>query len=462
MHDRNYFIMSKNKSYFFLRNLYKSLWLNHYGNISLNKEKPLLLILLFFNIFFSGFTHVSTAQIEEYIAPQLKTVQLNRVGWEFSYPLLILNTQQQLQLTFDEPGSDVNNYYYTITLCDADWNIAPVMVTEYIVGITENPILNYEYSFNTTFDYVHYQLKFPNKDIKLTKSGNYILTVYEDNNKESPVLIKHFMVVEPLVTIIPQLTYAAQSSLRDAFQEIDFKVSHQGFSIQDPMQEIKATIIQNGRTDNKITNLRPLFILNNLLDFNYNRVALMEGGNEFRYVDLRSTRFLSERIKEINFIDPFYHYTLFPDFPRNKESYRYYSEINGRFKVEVSEYDNDNLQADYAFVHFQLKTDFPQPSQKVYINGALTNWQLNETSEMMYNAQNNAYEKTLLLKQGYYNYQYLVRETGDEVGQVCPMENCFQQTENDYLILIYYKPSGARSDRIIGAHTINTLRGRAQ
>lgn len=454
--------MSRQNSYFLLRNSHKWLWLNHYGNFSLKRKTKASSILLILNICLPTFFSICNAQVDEFVSPKLKTVQLNRTGWDLSYPMYILNTQQQLQLTFDEPGSEVKNYYYTITLCDADWNIAPVMITEYIKGIPENPILDYEYSFNTTFDYIHYQLNFPNSDINITRSGNYLLKVYEDGNKENPMLIKHFMVVDPLVTIVPQLKYAAQSSMRDSYQEIDFKVSHEGFSIQDPMQEIKATIIQNGRTDNKITNLRPLFVLNNLLDFNYNRVALMEGGNEFRYADLRSIRFLSERVKEVEFMDPFYHFTLFPDFPRRKDNYRFYSEINGRYKVEVSEYDNDHLQADYAFVHFSLRTDYPQPSQKVYINGELTNWQLNEGSEMVYNAQRNAYEKTLLLKQGYYNYQYLIRENGEEPGQACYMENCFQQTENDYLILIYYKPVGERSDRLIGAHSINTLRGQSQ
>src|SRR5690554_2577603 len=166
--------MSRQKSYFLLRNCHKWLCLNHYGNLSLTKEKRTLLILLIFNLFLITDTSICNAQMKEFISPQLKTVQLNRTGWELSYPLYILNTQQQLQLTFDEPGSEVKNYYYTITLCDADWNIAPVMITEYIQGIPENPILNYEYSFNTTFDYIHYQLTFPNSDINVTRSGNYL------------------------------------------------------------------------------------------------------------------------------------------------------------------------------------------------------------------------------------------------------------------------------------------------
>ncbi len=427
-----------------------------YRKISLNKVKKTFIVLLFFNIFYVFNCVKTSAQVEEFIDSRFKTVFLNRVGWELSYPLITLNSQQQLELSFDELGGEVRNYYYTLTLCDANWNPAPLMPTEYIIGVPENPILDYQYSFNTTFDYVHYNLRIPNRDISFTKSGNYILTVFENGKIEEPLMVKRFMVVEQFVTIAPIIKFAAQSSSRGAYQEVAFEVLHKGFKIQDPMQEIQATIIQNGRTDNTITNLRPLYVQYEKLDFNYNRETLMEAGNEFRYVDLRSFRILSDRLDNIDFVDPFYHFTIVPDFSRQNDSYHYFPDLNGRYVVEVREYDNPKTEADYAFVHFLLKTNYPKPYQKVYINGALTNWQLNDAAEMSFNADINAYEKTMLLKQGYYNYQFLVKEDGQTSGDVCYFENCYQETENDYLILIYYKPLNARNHQLIGAQNINS------
>ncbi len=435
---------------------YKSLNMKHYRNFSLNKKKKLLFIFLFFNIFYVLNTPFLKAEIEEFINPRLKTVLLNRIGWELSYPLITLNSSQQLQLKFDELGGEVNNYYYIITLCDANWEKASLMTTEYLRGVPEQPILEYEYSFNTTFDYVHYTLNFPNNDLQVTKSGNYIISVYEDSDKENPLIIKRFMVAEQLVTISPTIKFAAQSSRRGAYQEVGFEVLHQGVNIQDATQEVEATIIQNGRTDNMISGLKPLYVQHEKLNFNYNRETLMEAGNEFRYADLRTFRFVTDRVHSIEFVDPFYHFTLYPDFSRKDESYHYFPDINGRYKIEVREYDDYHTQADYAFVHFYLREESPNLLQKVYINGALTNWQLNETAEMDYNPDINGYEKTLLLKQGYYNYQYIVKDGYSDSGDVCYYENCYQETENDFLILVYYKPMNERNHRLIGVQNINS------
>ncbi|MGQ1946247.1 type IX secretion system plug protein [Geofilum sp. OHC36d9] len=415
------------------------------------------MIFTIFNIAFINQANIK-AQIPEYISPALKTVQFHRNDWVLSYPIFKLNSDQTLTLSFDEPGSGIKNYYYKITLCDADWQASALMTTEYITGIPSNPITDYDFSFNTTFDYIHYRLTIPNSNINVTRSGNYLLTVYENGHEATPVLIKRFMVTETVVTVLSSTLNTAQSSIRKAYQEIDFKVEHKGFNINNPMDEISATIIQNGRTDNIIHGLKPLFVRKEELDFNYNREVIMEGGNEFRYADLRSTRFVTDQVASIDFVDPFYHFTLFTDLPRQPDSYHYQQDINGKYLIEVTEYDDDELQADYAFVHFSLKIARPQPAQKIYLNGALTNWQLNENSLMTYNAQQNVYEKTLVLKQGYYNYQYLVQEDDNSKGELFPIENSFQETENDYLILIYYKSMNDRCDRLIGTQSINTLR----
>lgn len=457
MQNRNSFIMRAKKQYQSLLINLNLFCLINYRNLSLNNLKSTLLIFTIFNIAFINLTNIK-AQIPEYISPSLKTVQLHRNDWVFSYPIFKLNSDQTLTLSFDEPGSGIKNYYYKITLCDADWQASALMTTEYITGIPSNPITDYDFSFNTTFDYIHYELTIPNSNINVTRSGNYLLTVYENESEETPVLIKRFMVTETAVTVLSSTLNTAQSSMREAYQEIDFTVEHKGFNINNPMAEISATIIQNGRTDNIIQGLKPLFVRDGELDFNYNREVIMEGGNEFRYADLRSTRFISDQVASIDFVDPFYHFTLLADRPRQQDSYHYQQDINGRYLVEVSEYDDDELQADYAFVHFSLRVERPQPSQKIYLNGALTNWQLNENSLMTYNAQHDVYEKTLVLKQGYYNYQYLVQEGDNSKGELFPIENSFQETENDYLILIYYKSINDRCARLIGTQSINTLR----
>lgn len=417
-------------------------------------HETLLFLFTFFNILTLHNLTAQTTGSPEFISPNLKTVQFHREGWSFSYPIFRLNSDQSLILTFDEPGTQIKDYYYSLVLCDKDWSEADLMTTDYLNGAPLQQLSDYSFSFNTTFDYIHYRLSVPNNNIQPLRSGNYLLKVFENARMEKPVLVKKFLVVEPNVTIRSAIRNTASSSIRSTHHEIDFEVLHPGFTIRNPVTEVSVTIEQNGRNDQIITDLKPLFFRDGVMDFNYNRETLMEGGNEFRYLDLRSTRFLSERIKELSFMDPFFHATVAIDSPRSAFSYQYRKDINGRYYIEVQEYDNPGIEADYIFTHFSLLPEDPSPFQTIYLIGALTNWQMNQQSQMVYNPNNKRYELTLLLKQGYYNYQYLAVENGKTT--LGPLEGNFEQTENDYLILVYYKGIEDRYHRLIGAEVINS------
>lgn len=437
------------------KNIYTLLIISIKETICLKFMLKCLFILTLFNTTTHPVGATEPAYASEIISPNLKTVQFHRYGWPLSHPIIRLNSDQKLILTFDELGSTVKNFYYTIILCDINWNESALMGTEYLKGNPINPLADYSFSFNTTFDYVHYQLILPNTDIVPTRSGNYVVKLFEMNNPNNPVLVKKFMVVESIATIKSSIRSTASSTIRASHHEIDFEILHPGFTIHNPIDEISVTIMQNGRTDNLITELKPIFFRDGFMDFNYNRENLMEGGNEFRYIDLRSTRYLSDRVKAMEFLDPFYHAIVSVDYPRPKFSYQYRKDLNGRFYIEVSERDNPNIEGDYMFTHFTLKPENPSPFQKIYLNGSITNWQSNATSEMVFNKENNCYEKTLLLKQGYYNYQYLVLENGNTT--LTPIEGNYEQTENDYLIFVYYKSIGDRVHRLIGAEVINSV-----
>jgi hypothetical protein len=307
-------------------------------------------------------------------------------------------------------------------------------------------------------DYVHYNLVFPEIGNKITLSGNYIIKVFENYDEDKPVIIKKFMVVEPVASIRANIRHTPQSLVSASFQEIRFEVEHPSFEIRNPIDEISATIIQNGRTDNVIKNIRPQFFKNGFMDFNYIREITMEGGNEFRHVDLRSRRFIVDNVREVKYIDPFYHIFVTPDISRKTASYRFERDLNGRYFIEVSEYQNNDIEADYFYVHFSLKEDFPERWEKVYINGNLSYWLQNQYSEMIYNINERAYELTLLMKQGFYNYHYLKVSKGDTKGTLYDYEGNNTQTENDYLILIYYKGVSDRCHRLIGAETFNSIK----
>ncbi len=412
------------------------------------------LFFLFVTIFF-----VSGQNENSYFKKSsIKTVQLYKLGWKMSFPIIQLNSDDQLVLSFDDLCEDTKNYNYTIVHCDHNWNLSDLLETEYMTGFAQNPLNDYQFSFNTTYIYTHYKLVFPNQDFQILKSGNYLVKVYEDNDKENPVLSWPFMVYEPLVQIEPRIKYSTTSSRYREMQEVDFSIFHPRFIIDNPSDEIKVKIMQNGRLDNQVKDLKPVFIRAGELVYDYNRENVFEGGNEFRWLDIRSIRFAPEYVEAINFHDPYFHVELFPSSPRYNKSYFYKKDLNGKYYIKVREYDDADIEADYVYVHFSLPRREPFNDGDVYVLGGLSDWKLNESNKMIYNVENMSYELTLLLKQGFYNYQYAFKKYGKSKASLKTLEGTFSQTENDYRILVYYKRTGDYYDHLIGVSISNSLK----
>ncbi len=389
---------------------------------------------------------------------KIKTVQLHKEGWAQSYPILDLGSSTNLVLSFDELISESKNYNYSVQHCDANWEPSFLQEAEYIVGINQNPILDYDFSFNTTIDYVHYKVTFPNEDFSITRSGNYIIKVYEDFDIDHPVLTWRFMVVEQKVNINANIRFAVNAEIRKLMQEIHLTISHPSMQIPDPLQELKVNIYQNNREDNALKNIQPQFIRKGEIEYRHNRELLFEGGNEYRWLDLRSIRFLNEKIRDITFHDPYYHVELTPDAILGDASYFYRSDFNGRYLIELQEKQRDaDLESDYVMVHFKLPRKTTYPGSNVYLMGGLTNYTLTDYNKMTYNDITRCYETSLLLKQGFYNYLFGVKSKYQEKASLASIEGSFSQTENDYLIVVYYRGISDNYDRIIGINQVNSL-----
>lgn len=441
--------------YFFNKPFFNPLNSRNVSAFKLYMSELLKMCLVIFLVF-----HFQNTESKNpvHTSANVHTVQLHKKGWTMSQPIIQLRGTEQLTLTFDDFAYESKNYQYTIMHCDSNWEESDLMQTEYIQGFMPNPVLNYQYSFNTTHDYIHYELDFPNEDIQLKLSGNYIIKIYESGNEENPVLARPFYVVESLVQIVPRIKYTANSNLRQSMQEVNFKLVHPNFSINNPRDDIKVIIQQNGRWDNRNTELKPLFVRSNELVYEYNRENLFDGGNEYRWLDIRSTRFAAEHVEAISFHDPHYHFTLFADKNRGKRSYFYREDFNGKYYIDVRENRDPVIEADYVYVHFKLPVDVPFIDGNMYVSGGITDWQLNASNKMEYNFQTRMYEKTLLLKQGFYNYQYLFLENGKTKAEVERFEGNYGQTENDYIIYVYYRDISESYQRLIGVNISNSLK----
>lgn len=388
----------------------------------------------------------------------IKSVQLFLLEDELSNPVLTLDSETPLVLKFDDLSGEVKDYSYTFIHCDADWNESIIMQNEYLDGFAENPLDDYEYSKNTTVSYINYYLSIPNEDVSFNYSGNYALVIFEDNDRGKRVLVKRFQVLEPLADIEANIKKATFDAFNGSNQELDFEVYMNQLVIHDANKEVKVVLTQNNRWDNAIRNLKPRYIKDHSLTYDYNKENVFPGGNEFRWFDIRSIKNKGENVESIKFFRPYYHASLVTDKLRSNERYSSYKEMNGNFAIESNDFQRENYdtECDYVLVHFTL----PLPNQlvggSVNVFGAFTNWNANKSNEMTWDKLYKRYELTMLLKQGYYNYEYVYVPAGLTVADAGNLEGDFYDTENDYQIYVYYRKMGDLYDRLVGFQELNS------
>jgi hypothetical protein len=389
---------------------------------------------------------------------KIKTVQLYKEEWNLSYPFIKYNSGEKLILHFDLLGDNIDNYYYTFIHCDKDWKKSDIFPTDYMEGFAENPIEDYKPSFNTTVNYIHYKLIFPNDRVQLKLSGNYILLVYPMNEPDNPVLSQRFIITEDVAGINIAAHRPRMTADINTNQQIDFTVDFSNVRITDPYRDVYAFVLQNGRWNNAKRNLKPEFYSNNELKYSsLSDKNIFPGGNEFRYFDIKSIRYQSQYVRKIDFLISNYHVYLFPSENREFKPYFYWEDFNGKYYIAVQEEKNPETDADYVYVYFTLPSKYPVEGGKMYVSGALNNWSFDSNNVMSYNTSDGAYECIMLLKQGWYNYEYYFKKDGAEDGIATKFEGSHYETENDYTVLVYYRNPRDRYDRVIGVQTINTL-----
>lgn len=389
----------------------------------------------------------------------IKSVQLYVDGFLTSFPFLDINANTPLVLSFDDTDADAKNYVYTVVHCDINWQPSNLAEMEYIDGFVEDRIEDFQFSFKTLLPYTHYWLTLPNRNMSFTKSGNYLLKVYDNENGKKLVITRRFVIVEPGVQVGIQMVRPNAVSKMRTHQELDFVVDFQQLNIRSPQQEIRAVVLQNGRWDNAIYDIKPFFTRTTQLIFDYQDKIVFPAGKEFRYLDLRSLRIANEIISNIDQIGNTFDVTLFSDTKRFNQVFLNRRDINGQYIIESFDQQDSDLAGNYADVLFSLKSPEPYYDHDVYIFGELSDWKIDPRYKMAYNNVINGYVGKVSLKQGYYDYAYAVvpREGKDKTPDMGEIEGNWYETENQYTVLVYYRPFGERYDRVVGVSTINSI-----
>jgi len=379
----------------------------------------------------------------------IKSVRLFPFNEPLDYPVIELNSNQTLQLLFDDLDGGFTNYSYTLLHFNHNWKPSDLEPYEYIDGFSEANIFNYQHAYNANVDYTHYWLTFPNNEMTITKSGNYLLLVYENGKQLQPVLTKHFYVKESLTKVKNR---SNAFMLNNFF--IDFLVDAKSIKSTNPYQEFKVNIVQNGILSQSVKGLSCNYVSNGELVFNQVRKGALNPAESYRYFDLSSIKFLSKRMDSLEEQDKQIEVTLKTDNLNNSNFNNF--NLAGNYYVDILSTFNDELQANYVDVNFSFFSDAPYENANVYVTGAFCSFMCNRQNSLSYNYENQQYEGTYLFKQGFYNYTYFL--IADDTEQVIPINNTttYYDANNNFQMLVYYQPFGQRYERLVGYETFNS------
>ena len=386
----------------------------------------------------------------------INTVLLYPIGFEMGNPLIHLNNKDSLLLSFDDLTDSPKNYMYSLIHCNADWTPSDLLQNEYLEGFYEEPLFNYDFSFNTIQPYVHYHAVIPSNNMRPTLSGNYLLIVYPESEKDKPILSKRMMVMDKKVSVEGRVKRATDLEQRNYQHEIDFSILHTGYTIDNPFGDIKILITQNDRWDNALSGMEAVFVKDNEITYDYEDENCFDGGNEYRFFDFQSLRYLSERLANISFENDTNKVTLRTDNERRFQRYsNLVQDINGKRLIRVQEGSRNHIEADYALVKFTLPYQHEITHGELYVHGQISDYGFPESHKMHFNEEKGLYEATIYLKQGYYNYEYVFKK--NEGGSLSRfIEGTHYQTVNDYKIYIYHRPTGEQYDQLIGIQKLTS------
>lgn len=365
-----------------------------------------------------------------------------------SPPVIRLGTNDRILVKFDEIGEDNSYLEYRLIHCDADWQPSRLIESEYLEGFNSVRIEDYAYSTATFVHYVNYLIAFPNEELQIKHSGNYLLQVYDPERPEETLLQTRFQVTENIARIEGNVTSRTDMGHNTYWQQLAFEIDCQGIGEFNPYQDIIVYVTQNDREATKRRIMTPLRVSGDKIIYEHLNDLVFGASNEYRRFESVSNSFPGMRVDSLRYMGSNYHVWLKVDEPRQSASYSYDQTQHGRFLVREYNSTDSDIGADYITVHFLLEC--PElPSYDIYLDGEFTHDRMDKENQLTYDHRVGGYVAEVPLKQGAYNYQYVTRSRQTGEISTSTIEGDKYETLNEYGIAVYFRPPGARADRLI-------------
>ena len=371
--------------------------------------------------------------------PTIKTlVTVVNDNW-LNAPVMRLESDDVLTVSFDELSHDYHRYVYRLEHCEADWTPSEELFeSDWLTGFNDNPIDDYEHSVNTIQPYTHYQLQLPNDRCQLKMSGNYRIHILDEDEDNREVLVAEFMVTEQSMRLSLSATPNTDIDTRQSHQQVAMTLDYGRLPVTNPDTQIYAVVMQNHQTSQMRCGVKPDISTRNGLEWSHNRQLIFGAGNEYRKFEVLDVSHPTMGIDHITWDGESYQVYPFVDAPR--PNYLYDEDANGAFCIRNSDYREVNTTAEYVWVNYRLRVPRQGP---IYVSGRWTTATGTDDYMLYYDPVNELYTASILQKQGYYNYVYTTAD-----GQQLPSEGNYYQTENQYEALIYYRGTTDRTWRL--------------
>lgn len=406
-------------------------------------------------LFFFVYTSIIAQEVQSEVEPpyNIKTVSFVQNG---SNVVPIFELGSSFSFQFDDLFANEANYYFEVIHCDYNWRQTEIPKTDYISGLDNQRIMDYSNSFNTLQIYSHYRISFPNQFLtQLRLSGNYMLRIL--NEDREVVFSRKFILYEDHATVTAQVKRSRNLSNIDYKQNLDFAILSNDIVFQTPLQNVKVLLLQNGNFNTAIKNIVPQYTIGNQLVYKYDKETQFWGGNEFLYFENKDIRAANNNVGRIGSNNDIYNAYLYTNAARGNQIYTLYQDVNGNFVVKNINGSNNDIEADYAWVYFTLSAPAFRLNKDIYITGMFNNYSLSPEYKMDYNSDKGVFEKAVMIKQGFTNFQYTVADKKGVIDYENAIDGNFYQTENEYTILVYYKEATDRYQRVIGKGNANSI-----
>ncbi len=422
----------------------------------------------------------------------IKSVQTIVNGIISSVPITRLNSNDYITFQFDDLSEEEDNeFYYKIIMCDRDWNQTQLDPIEYVDGFSDVRLRDWQVSISTKKNYVHYWFTFPNRDTRMKASGNFICYVYNKYDTEVPLFTRRFIVSENQVGADIKWVRATNTEDLRFKQQMNMTVVVKNIKLQNPQRDVTMTIVRNGEWYDNMPNVTCRNYKDGIFTYDNFGQLSFDGGNEYRSFDTRILRGRGFGVKSIDRSQGMAEVTLYPASRRDDLLYNRTFDFNGNFytdnrddfdrllfneagdintknklvdfrnnfayfdnKSDVWQIKDKEIRSDYVNVIFSLKSSEPL-GYDVYVMGAFTDFQLKPEFMMKYDNASKMYYCEALLKQGFYDYKFATMDNKKKPFFKWT-EGSWQDTENEYKVIVYLRDFGSRYDRVLGVYSRNS------